>query len=132
MEYSPDITSGPESCSGLLLGSGIRQIPTLIPQEPFTPVPCHLFCLHLDVLSCAPEPIEYRPAETLLQEVDWLQLLDSPTVWSAEQRKKIIDASMREIFRMKRRERWSRIERGHGLCYRVPEDDQHVALVRGF
>ncbi|KAF8523969.1 hypothetical protein BU17DRAFT_85468 [Hysterangium stoloniferum] len=68
------------------------------------------------------------PAETLLQAVEWLQPLVSPAVLSSKEREEIIDAGIRERFRVKLRERWSCIEHGHGLCYRAPEDDQHISL----
>ncbi|KAF8518860.1 hypothetical protein BU17DRAFT_66255 [Hysterangium stoloniferum] len=35
---------------------------------------------------------------------------------------------MREIFRTKLRERWICYEPGHDLCYRAPDNDQHLLL----
>ncbi|KAF8514120.1 hypothetical protein BU17DRAFT_94833 [Hysterangium stoloniferum] len=40
----------------------------------------------------------------------------------------IVSTGMREVFRAKLRERWSSTDTGHDLCYRVPDDDQHIPL----
>ncbi|KAF8527154.1 hypothetical protein BU17DRAFT_82013 [Hysterangium stoloniferum] len=62
------------------------------------------------------------------KEVEWLQPLVSSAALRPEEREEIIDAGMRERFRVKLRERWTCIEHGHCLYYRVPEDDQHIPL----
>ncbi|KAF8512446.1 hypothetical protein BU17DRAFT_69239 [Hysterangium stoloniferum] len=67
-------------------------------------------------------------AERLLQKVEWLQPFLSPAALSSEEREEIIDAGIRERLRIKLRYRWSFIEHGDGVCYRVPEDDKHIPL----
>ncbi|KAF8514111.1 hypothetical protein BU17DRAFT_94815 [Hysterangium stoloniferum] len=47
---------------------------------------------------------------------------------SSDQRDQMIKTEMREIFRRKLRERWSCTKTGHDICYRAPDDDQHIAL----
>ncbi|KAF8500003.1 hypothetical protein BU17DRAFT_102631 [Hysterangium stoloniferum] len=54
--------------------------------------------------------------------------LDSPDELSSDKRDQIIKTGMREIFRTKLRERWICCEPGHDLCYRAPDDDQHLLL----
>ncbi|KAF8518858.1 hypothetical protein BU17DRAFT_90661 [Hysterangium stoloniferum] len=64
----------------------------------------------------------------LRESDDELPTLRSPDVLSSEQWDQIVTTDMREIFRAKLRERWSCNETGHNLCYRTPDDDQHIPL----
>ncbi|KAF8514123.1 hypothetical protein BU17DRAFT_94837 [Hysterangium stoloniferum] len=64
----------------------------------------------------------------LREGVDELPPLRSPGVLSSEQWDQIVSTGMREIFKAKLRERWSCNETGHNLCYRAPDDDQHISL----
>ncbi|KAF8518859.1 hypothetical protein BU17DRAFT_90662 [Hysterangium stoloniferum] len=65
---------------------------------------------------------------SLREGVDELPPLRSPGVLSSEQWEQIVSTGMREILRGKLRERWSCNETGHNLCYRTPDDDQHIPL----
>jgi len=67
-------------------------------------------------------------AETRLEGVEELPPLVSPCVLSSEERKQIVETGMREIFRLKLRERWRCDEPGHDVCYRPPKCNQHIPL----
>ncbi|KAF8518866.1 hypothetical protein BU17DRAFT_90671 [Hysterangium stoloniferum] len=67
-------------------------------------------------------------ASSLQEGVDELPPLICPRVLTSEQRDQIINTGMREIFRVKLRERWSCNETGQNLCYRAPGDDHHIPL----
>ncbi|KAF8519226.1 hypothetical protein BU17DRAFT_90178 [Hysterangium stoloniferum] len=62
-----------------------------------------------------------------IEDIEELPPLASPGVLSSEQRDEIIQG-MREIFREKLQERWGCDEPGHYLCYRAPDDEQHIQL----